>query len=193
MADLYHLLEEVEAPREEVQQLEEEWDEDREHLDLPDALREAERLKQQRRHEEEEEPSTPEAADERADLEDIQLDLDDLPYKELQTRWTQEVNSPELLPFQEDIIVHKLLQAASEQEEREIITGNVNTDELAASLLRIDAERVKFMVGNLLQQRLRKIEEYPLFMREQVDRMSDEEVSLVSVRQRRRSIDRSFD
>jgi len=167
MADLYHLLDEIEEPQEQqIVDENKEWnEEDRERVELPDAFSQKD--------------SAPETTDERVDLEDFAAheSLQDLPYTKLQRMWTQELNSPELLPYDEETI-QTLIEAVQQQEERsdDIDTGNANMDALLGSILKIDAERVKFLVSDLLKTRLKKIEAHPLHMREHIDRMSENEV-----------------
>jgi GINS complex subunit 4 len=195
MADLYNLLDEIDEPQEQpVQQQEEdledeEWQAaDREEVDLPPALQEAARKKLQ---------GTPEATadeDERVDLEDFnpEQSLEDLPYTQLQHLWTQEIHSPELL-FYDDETIRGLTQAVEQQEEEienmdspEYYNENdgaaggggndKNMKALVQSVLKIDADRVKFLLSDVLRRRLTKIEEHPLHMRTLTDRMSDGEV-----------------
>ena len=172
----------------------EEWDDvHREVLDLPPALREAEERKLQRLG------ATPETeATTRADLEDFSTLFGSNggvspgeglaaaaptgAYDTLKTLWTQEIHAPELLPYDQETI-QSLTVALHQQEDRierlmsEGESGNANMDSLLASILKIDADRVKFLLCDLFQQRLRKIELYPLHMRQHVDRMSPNEVS----------------
>ncbi|GKY93076.1 hypothetical protein MPSEU_000275900 [Mayamaea pseudoterrestris] len=177
MADLHHLLDEVLEPQQQDEQPDEQaedWnEEDREQLTLPAALVEAERRKLN---------DTPDATDEeRLDLGDVTGFTDlkgDTIYSKLQSLWTQELCSPEILPFDNDT-VQALLEALETQEERmeELQTQgsseNVHLDALMTRILKIDAERAKFLLSGLLKQRLGKLEEYPLHMREHLDRLSD--------------------
>jgi hypothetical protein len=192
MADLYNLLDEIDEPQEQPFQQQEEdledeqWQSDREELDLPPALQEAARKKLQGT------PETYDDEDERVDLEDLNLEqtLADLPYTQLQHLWTQEIHSPELL-FYDDETIRGLTQAVEQQEE-EIENMDLpeynnengaagggndkNMKALVQSVLKIDADRVKFLLSDVLRRRLTKIEEYPLHMRTLTDRMSDGEV-----------------
>ena len=174
----------------------------RERLELPAALEEAEERRRNKRqhHGGDGRGRTPaDDADERFDLEDVvgrlqpQVSSEDdvvvgaATYSKLKTLWTQELDSPELLPYDEETI-QSLTEALKRQEERiddlqtygstgEASTGNsANLDALAVNLMRVDADRVKFVICSLLRERLRKLEEHPLYMRQFVDRMSDGEV-----------------
>jgi GINS complex subunit 4 len=196
MADLYNLLDEIDEPQEQpVQEQEEdledeEWQaaDNREEVDLPPALQEAARKKLQ---------GTPENTadeEERVDLEDFnpEQSLEDLPYTQLQHLWTQEIHSPELL-FYDDETIRGLTQAVEQQEEdienmdspdyyneNNGAGGGGGNDKnmkaLVQSVLKIDADRVKFLLSDVLRRRLTKIEEHPLHMRTLTDRMSDGEV-----------------
>lgn len=190
MADLYNLLDEIDQPQEQQQEEdledEQEWQGagDREDVDLPPALQEAARKKLQ---------GTPANADdyedERVDLEDFnpEISLADLSYTHLQQLWTQEIHSPELL-FYDDETIRGLTTAVEQQEEQienmdlpeyndEHASGNdKNMKALVQSVLKIDADRVKFLLSDVLRRRLTKIEEHPLHMRTLTDRMSDGEV-----------------
>lgn len=161
MADLAHLLEE---PEEALQQEEEqEWNQDdRETIDLPQIQKEHEKAEVDR------------------------LDLDDLVQKDSQTEsaygklrnlWIQELNSPELLPYDEETIQY-LTEAVQAQEDTSEFTGNANVDALLSSIVKVDSERVKFLVSDLLKLRLWKIQSYPLHMRKNIDKMSENEVRL---------------
>jgi GINS complex subunit 4 len=189
MADLYNLLDEIDQPQDQQQEedlQDEQWQaDDREELDLPPALQEAARKKLQ---------GTPEPTydeDERVDLDDFnpEVSLEDLPYTHLQQLWTQEIHSPELL-FYDDETIRGLTQAVEQQEEHienmdlpeysdEPGAGGGNDKNMKAlvqSVLKIDADRVKFLLSDVLRRRLTKIEEHPLHMRTLTDRMSDGEV-----------------
>lgn len=179
MADLYNLLDEIDNPQENLS--EEDWDEaGREQLELPPALVEAERRKHTQQQ-----PSTPDAADERVDLHDFlqPKEIFDLPYARLNLLWSQEHSSPELLPYDAETI-ETMIEAIKRQEERiddmDSLTGNANIDALTASLMKVDMERVKFLICNMLKQRLHKIESYHLHLRDNVESMSDNEVRVAS-------------
>lgn len=193
MADLYNLLEEVGQDPEESQQPsplssprhEDTWEEDREHLELPEVLKEA---AERRKHA----PATPEAAEEseeRMDLEDFQTKEDGVfqqAFDKLHKLWSQELTSPELLVYDE-AMVQTIMEALQRQQDvidelhtagraGSLSSGNANIDALMASVLTLDADRVKFLLANWLKERLHKIQAHPLYMREQLDRMSDTEV-----------------
>lgn len=188
MADLYNLLdglEENEEQQEELvqepQQAEEEWEEP--VKEDSSALTEAAQRKL---------PSDEDEEDLQigADLEDLSAPKQsvlDLPYTKLQSLWSQEIHSPELLPFDQENF-DEISQALEEAEERidtiaaDGMTGDTNLDTLFASVLSVDIERVKFLFRDLLRVRLQKIEAHPLHMRTCVECMSDREVRVFSVK-----------
>lgn len=198
MADLYNLLDGInESQQEEDHDLgptleegkdeSEEWDlQDRERLELPPALAEAERRKLQHVADDEGELEEEEEVVNLKDLEAERESLQDLPYMQLRQFWSQELHSPELLPYPEAVLT-QLTEAVKKQENRleefaenEATTGDSNMDSLIASLLRIDADRANFLICDSLKQRLFKIEDHPLYMREKLDCMSDKEVRAIN-------------
>ena len=185
MADLYNLLDgldegqEQEEQEEELVEQQEEWEEPEEQ-DLPPALAEAAKRKLPSGEEAEEEEDYEVGAD-LADLSDPKESLAGLPYTKLQKLWSQEMHCPELLPFDNelfDTITSALEQAEERLEEVAVegMTGNANLDNLFSSILSVDVQRAKFLYCDWLKLRLKKIEAYPLHMREKLDRMSDREV-----------------
>lgn len=120
--------------------------------------------------------------------------LSDLAYTKLKHWWIQELHSPEIQPYDDDLLneIFKSLEereeyidayaGASDYEDNTIATGNANMDAMLASLLRIDSERAKFLVSDILKLRLHKIESHPTHHVQQDDlkrRMSQNEVSTV--------------
>lgn len=120
-----------------------------------------------------------------------------IPYTKLKHWWIQELNTPELVPNDDELIT-KCIQLLVQQEgtidayasssnddyddendHDAVTTGNEHMDALFASLLRVDMERMKFLLCDILKQRLNKIESYPIYyatndtMRQ---RMSENEV-----------------
>ena len=184
MADLHHLLDEVLEPQrqeDEVEEQAEEWDEEqREQLTLPAALLEAERRKLN---------DTPDATEERLDLGDVagfhELEGETV-YSKLQALWTRELFSPEIMPYDSDT-VQAMTDALQDQDERieqlqtQGLSENAHLDALMARILKIDSERSKFMLSGMLKRRLGKLEEYPLHMREHLDRLSELEASTIAL------------
>mmetsp|Transcript_7941 Transcript_7941/g.11416 ORF Transcript_7941/g.11416 Transcript_7941/m.11416 type:complete len:353 (-) Transcript_7941:87-1145(-) len=118
--------------------------------------------------------------------------VDDEDYAHLKTLWKQEVNCPELLEHdtetiglfmellqgQEDSIDKLLDQSApSSSRKRSARSLDRNLASLVACIYKMDADRVRFMLTDLARTRLSKIEQHALFMRNMVDRMSEEEIS----------------
>jgi hypothetical protein len=181
MADLYHLLDE---PVEVAQSVEEEdagsWNGDAEDTDVrvPLALQEAARRPYP---EEPESPSKGTSHDlseklKRLDdpwssstqkLPQLQAELQELPYTRLYQSWSHECHAPDLLPFPNDILqpiregLARYQAYMDECAEGEVDGANENVTALIHSLLRIDAERVKFLVADLLRRRIQKITRHP--------------------------------
>ena len=117
--------------------------------------------------------------EERIDLDDFAQTMgNDLMYTSLYHAWTQERQSPELLPFPTEI-VDAMRKEMADQEE--VDTGNTNLDGLLESILFIDKERVKFLLTDLLKTRLEKIQTHPIWMESKTERMSPQEVSTEKV------------
>lgn len=184
MADLHNLLgdiqsdgEEQDAPQQSTAAIDdEEWDHDRERLDLPPALAEAERKQYQTVEKDKD--------DDEEEEEGLQEDAD---YAALKRLWKQEVNTPALQPHDSETI-GLFLELLEGQEETidKISSGDVrNMDPalapLMASIYKMDADRVRFMLTDFTRTRLDKLEAHPLYMRDMVDRMSNEEVNIVLV------------
>ena len=154
----------------------EEWDdEDREHLDLPVALKEVELNKF----------SPGDDLDVAAD-EDVAVDGDKEVvmeaecYSKLKRLWQQELACPELLPLDEETL--KEITEELESREQAIAelgeqSGDIET--LLGSVLKVDTDRARFMLSDLLRARIWKIQQHPMHMRDLIGRMSDAEVSQV--------------
>jgi len=128
---------------------------------------------------------------------------EDLEYTQLKRLWITEMSCPELFPFdpetfdmhknllqgQEELIA-ELSNAASSSHLSTDATGqpvsvrnkkkskeaDPNLTSLAASIYRMEADRVRFLLADLARFRLTKIESHPLYMRNMRDRMSENEV-----------------
>jgi hypothetical protein len=201
MADLYNLDAELDnySDHEELDQEDEQEDlEDVEadkhdgNVPVPEVLRQAaQRLKNlpskpldQSVEEEEEEDDVDDWQQSGATLKATEQLLLDLSYHRLGKLWAQECHSPELVPFDHDTIAtmsEELRSVASGETINDIalqnaVAGNANMQALVESILRIDADRLKFLLADLLKRRLAKIEAHPLHMRTKTDRMSEHEV-----------------
>jgi hypothetical protein len=120
----------------------------------------------------------------RVDLEDIAstATTQDLDYTKLYSFWRQETQSPELLPFPTDLvdrIKDGIMIATATDDADPIHTGNQGLDALLTSLVTIDADRVTFLLADLLKRRLQKIEAHPFYMAKQQHCMSPDEVSYI--------------
>lgn len=158
MADLYNLLGELEEPQEQLLHDEEEIPLEREQIELPVPTKEA--------------VVEPDEEGE-SELESFDNEL----YMKLRTMWTQELYAPELLPYDEEAMA-SLVEALREHEDAlddQEPTGD-HVDALLQSVHKIDIDRVKFLMADLVKLRLQKIERYPLHMRNLTERMSASEV-----------------
>jgi hypothetical protein len=100
-------------------------------------------------------------------------------YIKLKRMWQQELSCPELLPFDEGTIheiQEQLVQREKAVEDMGVEAGDIEA--LLGSVLKVDADRAKFMLNDLLRTRIWKIQEHPLHMRDLADRMSDQEVGM---------------
>ncbi|CAJ1934150.1 unnamed protein product [Cylindrotheca closterium] len=98
-------------------------------------------------------------------------------YTKLHRHWFQERHCPELLEFDEDMaqdIKTHLEDRRDWVEQQEGVTDAV--EDLMVTLTQMDTDRVKFVFSDWLTRRLAKIEAHPLYMREQIDHMSDGEL-----------------
>lgn len=180
MADLLHLMDELQEQQDGSEEVatdgrvsvEEAADEDedveREIIDLPPALAKG----QQRTVEDVSEEY------DRLDLQDFAVrgDLDtQVEYSELQHWWVQELQAPELLPWNGKIMAPMLEAAFSDENE---MTASNNLEAIVNDIRRVDKERVQFIAANLLQARLQKIQACPWFYLAQRDQLSKAEVCL---------------
>eukprot|EP00977_Amphora_coffeiformis_P023483 scaffold13461_cov166-Amphora_coffeaeformis.AAC.5 len=182
MADLFHLMDELQGQQDESEEEvnnsqvsaaeDEAFDEenmDREIIDLPPALAQAAKGRQQTVEATNEE-------DDRLDLKDFAVrgGLDEhVEYSQLQHWWVQELQAPELLPWNGEILAPMLEAAFSEEDET---TASNNLEAILNDIRCVDKERVQFIVANLLQVRLHKIQACPWFYLEQQDRLSKAEL-----------------
>ena len=184
MADLNHLFEELQEQQNEPEEEEvndsqvsaaedeasDEENMDREIIELPPALAQAAKGRQQPVEATNEE-------DDRLDLKDFAVrgDLyEHAEYSQLQHWWVQELQAPELLPWNGEIMAPMLEAAFSEEDE---MAASNNLEAILNDIRRVDKERVQFIVANLLQVRLHKIQACPWFYLEQNERLSQSEVS----------------
>ena len=167
MADLYHLLDTTEVEPAALQSVEPDDDDDGSwnHAlpEVPLALQEATRRQQA------EEPWT-KASFWEEDLKDGGIsnqqeeELQQLPYSQLYQAWLHECQAPDVLPYPAAILrdmaqglaryqgyMDDCAEAQNDDDENENVTALIH------SLLRIDAERVKFLVADVLRRRLQKI------------------------------------
>ena len=108
------------------------------------------------------------------------IQLQNLPYTRLYQAWVQECRAPELLPYPYEMIQqirdgmmrYENYTTMNEQQEDQGEGGdrhrhrrhtNENLNAVMDSLLRIDAERVKFLLSDLLKRRIQKITLHPQY------------------------------
>ena len=111
---------------------------------------------------------------------------EDQDYSHLKRLWVQEMLCPELLPYDQDTISMQaeLVEGQHESVDRLFETASqrdANLASLIGSIYKADADRVQYMVSDLLSTRLGKIEEHPLHMREKIGNMSQDEVGPVVI------------
>lgn len=185
MADLFHLDDELDQPQDEMEEEEEEEvidsavslvdddvvdEPDREIVDLPPDLAHAAKQK-----------TVEPAEDDRLDLQDFAVkgNLQEREeYSQLQHWWVQELQAPELLPWDGQVMA-PMMEAAFSEEEEDTKDNTNNLEAILNDIRCVDKERVQFVVANLLQVRLRKIQACPWFYKKNKDRLSNGEVSLL--------------
>ena len=197
MADLHNLLEEVREDYEDEEIREEEeqetilasssaqadgsqdWEDgDREELEVPAALAE---LQQKQLNLDLDQGSDAEGEEQilAADEQEIPKEDESHYYSRLKKLWQQEVACPELLPLDESMVT-EVIEEIQRREDTiaQLSEQSGDMEALLGSVLKVDSDRAKFMLSDLLRTRLSKIQEHPLHMRDLVDRMSEQEVSL---------------
>lgn len=110
--------------------------------------------------------------------------LCDLAYTRLYRAWSQECRAPELLPWDRETVDRV---TSMHDSDGTIDTGNANMDALLTSLLRIDAERGKFLLADLLKRRLQKIEAHAFFYDNNNNINTEEEQRIMSEHEVRRT------
>jgi hypothetical protein len=163
MADLYNLLDELDhdEQKEEIIQDEQEWEAPVETAVLPADLLDAQKRQ---------------LADNDRNEDAEKVLEEDTPYSRLRNVWSQELNSPELLPFDEDIF-QAITELIEEWEEAVDQCEDDPVSALMASITSVQIERAKHVLCDWLATRLRKIEEYPFYIRDnKADCLSQTEV-----------------
>jgi GINS complex subunit 4 len=113
--------------------------------------------------------------------EEIQTDDD---FQLMKKLWIQELNSPELLPSKPDLYPMLLEVLGHQQDTLDQLQSQAQSDvvdptlaTLAASICKMDMDRMSFLLADYTRTRLEKIEMHALHNRELIDRMSDSEVA----------------
>lgn len=113
--------------------------------------------------------------------EEIQTDDD---FQLMKKVWIQELNSPELLPFEPDLYPMLLEVLGHQQDTLDQLQSQAQSEvvdpalaSLAASICKMDMDRMSFLLADYTRTRLEKIEMHALHNRDLIDRMSDTEVA----------------
>jgi GINS complex subunit 4 len=176
MADLYHLLDELDERQDEdvkgresmetaatEQMMSEDWD-DAEQVDVPAALQEASQGLLEKQN--------------RLDDEGGALHEENEAYQRLQRNWLQERTCPELLQYDEELVQDYKNKFEDHQDWIDQLEGSgESVDALLGTIAQVDLDRTKFVLSDWLTSRLVKIEAHPLHIREKVDLMSEDEVT----------------
>jgi hypothetical protein len=99
-------------------------------------------------------------------------------YSRLQHQWLQERHCPELLTY-DKVMVNDIKEQISERQDYidQLEASNDSVHVLMATIAQLDLDRIKFVFSDWLSTRLSKIEAHPLHMRESIDQMSDAEIA----------------
>ncbi|EDQ91685.1 uncharacterized protein MONBRDRAFT_22745 [Monosiga brevicollis MX1] len=103
--------------------------------------------------------------------------------KRLKQAWLNEVNAPELLPFETDAVrwLHDAVTAQNEQAEAGAYQ-DLNT-KFAFAIYRMEMDRIRYLLSSYLRARLRKIEQHIFHLvhnEDQLRRLSPQERAFVS-------------
>ena len=107
-------------------------------------------------------------------------------YTKLHHMWHQERHCPEILAFDATLVEQIQAQIEARQEWIEQTmedlanagwtAGQASVQHLMATMAQVDLDRIKYVLDNWMAQRLAKIEAHPLHMREHIDSLSDAEL-----------------
>lgn len=127
--------------------------------------------------------------DDEIDVEDENEDQDEVMhtnagYEALKDLWIQELNCTELCAYDGEVVEDFIEQLSMQEDVIEDLmnqgrsTGNVDPTlvSIAASICKMDMDRLAFALADLMRIRLEKIEKYALHNRESIDKMSKNEV-----------------
>jgi hypothetical protein len=183
MADLYHLLEEIEEQEEPLQTTESDaWELDENEPqnppEVPPILLEAAQRRQQGGVQDDtnmDETNNDDLAIRERNT--GRLSLEDESFAKLKFLWIQEKQSPELLPIDADAIRVQMKRLQEQDDYIESLQASCDLTSLTINMYKIDADRMRFVLTDLMRTRLRKLEEHALYnLREMTDRMTEEEV-----------------
>jgi len=106
----------------------------------------------------------------------------ELQYELLKRVWIQELNSTELCQYNDDVMKEFLDMLSMQEETMENLQNQPSADvtlaSIAASVCKMDMDRLSFTLADLMRIRLEKIEKYPLHNRDVLNLMSEEEVRI---------------
>ena len=120
----------------------------------------------------------------------VAANIEELPYARLYHSWIQECRCPELVPLDHDTIATMRSVVADaedphdsdnddeqQQQQQQHDNQHHHVKALLQSVRHVEAQRVKFLLADLVQRRLHKIQAHPQHtMKNLTDRMSDAEV-----------------
>lgn len=170
MADLYNLLDDLDhddPEQQEIIQEEQDWEEPVDTAVLPADLVDAQKRQL----------AGNDTVVDDTDKVIQQQEEEDTPYSRLRFVWSQEVNSPELLPFDQEAF-QSITELIEDWEDAVDQCDDDPVSALMASLTSVQLERAKYVLCDWLATRLRKMEEYPFYIRDyKADCLSPNEVS----------------
>mmetsp|Transcript_28675 Transcript_28675/g.42213 ORF Transcript_28675/g.42213 Transcript_28675/m.42213 type:complete len:295 (-) Transcript_28675:236-1120(-) len=100
----------------------------------------------------------------------------DAEYEQLKMLWSSELACPELLPHDAETVALHVELLRGQEETIDDLSEQSELSSLAASIYKMEADRVRFILSDLSRTRLAKVENHALHNRELADRMTDEEV-----------------
>jgi GINS complex protein len=103
--------------------------------------------------------------------------IPDHDYCRLRSNWVLELQSPELMPYDTELVSLEMELLEAQEDALDTIQSKDFMDILMSQVYRLDLERTKFILSDLLTTRLNKLEDHVFHNRTQIHRMSDYEVS----------------
>jgi hypothetical protein len=103
--------------------------------------------------------------------------IPDQDYCRLRSNWILELQSPELMPPDRELVSLELELLEEQEDALDAIQPKDFMEILMTQVYRMDFERAKFLVSDLLTTRRNKLEDYWIYNRTQLHRMTEDEVS----------------